>query len=210
MKRILCILIMIAAVSAVSFTQESAVIEEIVGKVEIQQRGGNWTAAKSGMTVSTGTLISTGFNSRARITVGLSEIEIKPLTRMSIAEYSRTNTRAKTSLDLKVGKVNAKVKSAEGVRHDFTLRSPTSTASVRGTEFLYDGYSVEVREGTVQLTMTEQGTWEVVLEGEVSGGENALLADYDVDPVPGAGEGSAPVVQASAYDVTGTLIVTFQ
>lgn len=212
MRKIIIIFFVLITVSSLGFTQNSAVIKELAGKVEIRQQGGAWSSARVGMEVPIGTVISTGFNSRARIEVGLSEIEIKPLTRMSIAEYSRSNTGATTSLDLKVGKVNAKVKSAEGVRHDFTLKSPSSTASVRGTEFTYDGYSVQVSEGTVRLTMNESGTWEVVLEGEFSGGEPVKLADFDVEPIPSAGEGSIPTIQAGAgtADTTGTLVVTFQ
>lgn len=205
MKRVLITILIILGISAGGFAQDSAAIKEVTGKVEIQQSG-RWVAAVPGMVVPVGSVISTGFNSKARITIGYSDIEIKPLTRMSIAEYSQTNTRATTSLDLKVGKVNAQVKSAEGVTHNFTLRSPSSTASVRGTEFVYDGYSVNVTEGTVLLTMNDTGLWEVVIEGEISGGETALLSDFDVESVPG----TAPTVQGGGTDSTGTLVVNFQ
>lgn len=199
-------MLIILGISAAGFAQDSAVIKEVTGKVEIQQSGRNWVAATVGMRVPVGTVISTGFNSKARVTIGYSDIEIKPLTRMSIAEYTQTNTQATTSLDLKIGKVKAQVKSAEGVNHDFTLRSPSSTASVRGTEFVYDGYSVDVSEGTVLLSMNETGSWELVLAGEISGGETALLTDFEVEPVPGG----VPTTQGGGADSTGTLVVNFQ
>jgi hypothetical protein len=205
MKRIVFICFIILVISAAGFAQDSAAVKEVTGKVEIQQSG-RWVTAVPGMVVPVGSVISTGFNSKARVTIGYSDIEIKPLTRMSIAEYSQTTTRATTSLDLKVGKVNAQVKSAEGVTHNFTLRSPSSTASVRGTEFVYDGYSVNVTEGTVLLTMSDTGSWEVVFAGEISGGETALLSDFDVESVPGG----APTTQGGGADSTGTLLVTFQ
>ena len=206
MKRIIFICLLILGISVAGFAQDTAVIKEVTGKVEVQQSGRAWSAAKPGMVVPIGSVISTGFNSKARVTIGYSDIEIRPLTRMSIAEYNRTNTQTTTSLDLKIGKVKARVKSAEGVTHDFKLRSPSSTASVRGTEFDYDGYSVNVTEGTVLLTMNETGSWEVVLAGEISGGEPALLSEFDVDSVPG----TVPTIPSGGADNNGTLIVTFQ
>lgn len=207
MKRVIIIILILLSISVIGFAQNTAVIKEVIGKVEVQPPGGSWRTASAGMNVSTGATISTGFNSRARITIGYAELDVKALTRMSIAEYSETSTSTSTSLDLKIGKVNAQVQSAEGVTHDFKLRSPTSTASVRGTEFLFDGYSVNVTEGTVLLTMNESGTWEVVVAGELSGGEPVLLSEFDVESVPGP----VPVVpSAAAGDSTGTLIVTFQ
>ena len=49
------------------------------------------------------------------------------------------------------GKVDARVRSADDRRSDFSVTSPVSTASVRGTDFVYDGISLQVTEGDVEI-----------------------------------------------------------
>ncbi len=195
--------------SALSFSFAQARITDIVGKVEIFT-GGAWQAAQSGAVVPLGTQISTGFNSRAVVEAGPSRVEIRPLTRMSIAEYVESESTTSTSLDLRLGKVRANVKSAEGVTHNFSIKSPTSTASVRGTEFDYDGYSVNVTEGRVLLVYDDSGRPELVFEGEISGGETALQDLFDTDTNPDAGSALPPVTGAAEADALGNLVVTLQ
>lgn len=206
MKRILilvCIIGFFLLGSAVFVSAQNARITDVQGKVEVNQ-GTGWSAARAGMTVPLGTVISTGFGSKAFLQVGMSKIEVKPLTRMSVAEYLEREGSATTSLDLRIGRVKATVESAEGVRHDFTIKSPTSTASVRGTEFTYDGYQVNVTSGRVVLVMNESGVPELVFEGETSGGEAALAELFETD----TGDG-IPTTTGGTADV-GTLVVTLE
>jgi hypothetical protein len=204
MKRILlfsCIIGFFLLGSAVFVSAQNARITDVQGKVEVNQ-GTGWTAARAGMTVPLGTVISTGFGSKAFLQVGMSKIEVKPLTRMSVAEYMEREGSATTSLDLRIGRVKATVESAEGVRHDFTIKSPTSTASVRGTEFTYDGYQVNVTSGRVMIVMNESGVPELVFEGERSGGEAALADLFETD----AG-GGIPTTTGGTANV-GTLVIS--
>lgn len=119
--------------------RERGVIKELNGKVEIRTSGGTWTAARDGDPVDKGTTISTGFNSRAVIVLVDSEVLVRPLTRMTLRELLQQEGNIKTELDLQVGRVRAAVKSASGVRHDFSVLTSTSTASVRGTIIEGDG-----------------------------------------------------------------------
>ncbi len=114
-----------------------------------------------------GTTISTGFNSKAVLDLGTAEIEIKPLTRMELTELIRRENLVSTKLDLKVGKVRATVRTEEGITHDFELRSAVSTASVRGTDFEYDGTSLKVLEGTVTF-FNKFGQKRLIRRGEAS------------------------------------------
>lgn len=204
MKRILlfsCIIGFFLLGSAVFVSAQNARITDVQGKVEVNQ-GTGWTAARAGMTVPLGAVISTGFGSKAFLQVGMSKIEVKALTRMSVAEYMEREGSATTSLDLRIGRVKATVESAEGVRHDFTIKSPTSTASVRGTEFTYDGYQVNVTSGRVVIVMNESGVPELVFEGETSGGEAALADLFETD----AG-GGIPTTTGGTANV-GTLVIS--
>ena len=81
--------------------------------------------------------------------LGGSTLKVNPLTRMRLDQLVQQGGAVKTELFLRVGKVNAEVKTVSGVTQDFKLKSPVSTAAVRGTDFDYSGYDVLVYDGTV-------------------------------------------------------------
>ncbi len=144
------VLFFIITISAFAFT--NATITQLAGKVEIKLSSGNWIPAEVGMTIDTGTIISTGFRSSLILEVGSSTLDIKPLTRMIIDElFTDSNGLQNTRLSLRVGKIKFNVRTTENISHDFSIRSPTSTAAVRGTIFSFDGQTIEVEEGLVTL-----------------------------------------------------------
>ncbi|MFO7849361.1 MAG: FecR domain-containing protein [Spirochaetia bacterium] len=176
-------LLLTAAAPVFSIT---AVVEEIKGKVELKAQGGSWEKAETGMEVGLGTTISTGFNSEAEIAIGESTLEVKALTRMGLEELIEKEGTIDTTLNLKVGKVKADVQSSEGLENNFKLRSPQSTAAVRGTSFEYDGYTLDVDQGVVTLS-NNLGQSRSVSQGEgsstdgystPSGAEANILADF--------------------------------
>jgi hypothetical protein len=152
MKRtIIFSLALAVALSLPLYAQLNAVVKEFSGKVEIQPSGQGWVPVAVNMTLANGTLVSTGFNSRLVVAIGLTQLTVNPLTRMTLDEIVKKESTNSSSLTLKVGKVFASVKSAAGERTEFTLKGPASTAAVRGTEFNYDGYVLQVTEGVVQF-----------------------------------------------------------
>ena len=136
------------------FAQTEAVVKEVTGKVEVKDVGGTWRPAALGAKVAMGGSISTGFSSTALLDLGTSTLKVAPLTRMQLVDLVARQGSVSTSLFLKVGKVHAEVKSVEGVRQDFTLKSPQATAAVRGTEFDFDGLTVNVVNGVVHFVNT--------------------------------------------------------
>ena len=155
------------------------VFKEVSGKVEYQLPGGSWRKASVGVTVPVGARISTGFNSEASIELKSTLLKVRSLTRMSIEELVEEEGVISTDLNLKVGRVRAEVKSTQGIRHDFRLRSPYSTAAVKGTLFEYDGVNIIVYDGTVRYSNVYN------IGGNVSGGENSSTDGGD-DPLLGA------------------------
>jgi len=147
MKRFLFFIMMI--VIALPLFSQQARFERIAGKVEYLIPGGSWVTAAVGDVIPIGATVSTGFKSSAVLMVGGSEISVLALTRMSVEELTETSESVTTSLNLRTGAVRASVRSTSGKSTDFTLRSPVSTAAVRGTEFIFDGYRLEVIEGIV-------------------------------------------------------------
>ncbi len=213
MRKIL-ILTMLFLVAAGVFAQEQAVLREYSGKVEVMPPGKNWEPAARNLVLPAGTVISTGFNSFATIQAGSATIQVKPLTRMAVAELVKAQGEQKTTLDLKVGRVRARVEKVEGLEHDFALKSPVSTAAVRGTEFEFSGTALRVFEGIVRYA-NAIGQSRTIVQGEESSikglqapasPEEAAIAtsQTSISTRPeGASEGAG-----SKASLTGTLKVT--
>jgi hypothetical protein len=166
------------------YAQERAFIRDFSGKVEIQPPGKGWEPAARNLLVPPGSTISTGFNSFATLDLGTSNVQVKPLTRMTLAELTKKEGQVNTALNLRVGRVRAEVNKAEGLEHNFTLKTSVSTAAVRGTKF--DGYRVRVKviEGLVaysnavgQSTSVGKGEESSVQnQGRPASAEQALIA----------------------------------
>jgi hypothetical protein len=137
------------------FAQEAlvqAVIREISGTVEVREpNAAAWTAASRGQTLARNMFISTGFKSSALIAIGNSLLTVQPLTRLSLEELTQAEGSEKVDLNLRTGRIRANVKPPASGRTDFTIRSPTATASVRGTVFEFNGVQLRVDEGRVHL-----------------------------------------------------------
>ena len=217
MKKIFFFLILLFVAAGFSSAQSSAVIREITGKVEVQPRGGSWTQAAVGMTVSRGATISTGFGSRALIDLGNSVLNVQPLTRLRLEELIEKEGTVQTDLFLRVGKVRAEVKSVAGLQQDFKLRSPVSTAAVRGTDFDYSGFDVVVFDGTVlYLTLLGQGRSYSSGEGGGSNGYgtpgtggDSKNAQSGVDPYAAGAGGDigSGITGPAGLDLTGSITV---
>jgi hypothetical protein len=150
------------------FAAESAVFKEVKGKVEYQIDGDDWMPAKVGASVPAGAVISTGFKSSAALEVLGSVIMIKPLTRMVLDELVRSASGTKTGLTLLSGKVKTEVKPSSATSATvFDVKSPTATASVRGTGFEFDGENILVNHGNVVFS-NQWGVSRSVQGGEFS------------------------------------------
>lgn len=124
-------------------------VESVSGKVQIQQ-GSSWVDVSAGSNLDTGTVISTGFRSTARLNTGSAVIDVEQLTRLTIEELITQEDSVTTTLFLNGGRINAEV-SRENLRQDFTVRSSVATASVRGTGFSFDGRRLQVAHGAVLM-----------------------------------------------------------
>ncbi|HEB11217.1 MAG TPA: hypothetical protein ENI06_08405 [Spirochaetales bacterium] len=144
MKKSIIITALVFLLTAPLFSQLQAVIKEVSGKVEIKAPAKGWESATEGMEISKGTIISTGFKSQALLDLGSSILYVKQLTRMSLDELTQQKGIVTTGLFLRVGKVRAQVKTTAGLQHNFTLKSPISTAAVRGTALEYTGPKLKV------------------------------------------------------------------
>jgi hypothetical protein len=128
----------------------TGVIKELTGEVELKRAGTSaFTRARAGDTLAADTVISTGFKSSAVIELGSSSIAVRPLTRLSLAEIQSVSDTETVNVKLQTGRVKVDVKPAAGTRTNFTVQSPSATASVRGTNFEFDTFNLTVNEGKV-------------------------------------------------------------
>ena len=147
MKKIGIVLI-VALVSAGGLFAQDGILRESRGQVEVKlPNASQWSDAQSGMVLPRGTTISTGFQSSALIALGESLITVRPLTRLSLEQIAAQGREEQVSLSLQAGQIRASVKKPEGGNVDFTVRSPSATASVRGTEFEMNTLQAWLYEG---------------------------------------------------------------
>jgi hypothetical protein len=147
--RTLAVVIILTIVATAAFAQ-SATFEEVNGKVEIRRAGGSWEPAAVGMSIDRDTTISTGFGATAELTLADSTLQVEQLTRMTLVRLVESSDAVDTEVFLNVGRVSANVRTAER-RQAFEVRSPVSTAAVRGTRFRFDGQRLQVFEGNVSF-----------------------------------------------------------
>ena len=194
MKKAILIAIAGCALVASVYAGPTAILSGIKGKVEVKSAQGSWAPATEGMTIGLSSTISTGYDSTATLTIDKSTIVVKPLTRLTLDKLlERSAGSISASTYLRVGSIQAKVKaSIPGTPQDFKVQSPYSTASVRGTEFIYDGLHLTTLEGTVRLT---PGRPTLDIEGaDKSGFEGAI-------EVEAANEGAAVDVKKNQQAV---------
>ncbi|WP_169312635.1 FecR family protein [Leadbettera azotonutricia] len=150
LRKMLAVVLFVCSITAIS--AQTAIITEIKGRVEVKEQGASaYTPAAQGQSVSTDAIISTGFKSTAAVTIGNSTLTVQPLTQLSLAEFSASAGAEKVNVTLRTGRVSANVNPPAGGKTDFTVRSPSATASVRGTSFDFDGVNLRVDEGTVAI-----------------------------------------------------------
>jgi hypothetical protein len=149
MKRIVLVFLVLLAAAAVWAQAPVALVKEFTGKVEVMAPGGTWKPATKGMKLAKNTAISTGFKSVAVLTLGSSTLTVKPLTKLSLEEIAKLEGSEQVKLYLSAGRVKAAVAAPSGGSTDFSVKSPSATASVRGTDFDFDAVNLVVNEGVV-------------------------------------------------------------
>ncbi|MFW5995433.1 MAG: FecR family protein [Spirochaetia bacterium] len=143
--------IVLAVTAVTGIAQEQmAVIEEAEGTVEVQLPGEDWQPVAAGDAVPVSAKLSTGFDAQAMVAVTESTVvTVDPLTRLTVEDIALEEGIESSELNLEVGRVEGSVKRVEDRETRFDVSSPVATASVRGTQFLFDGEELSVSEGVV-------------------------------------------------------------
>lgn len=206
MRRGLFILLLLTVTVFCAFSQNSrmnGVIRELTGDVELKRAGASaFVRARAGDTLAADTIVSTGFKSNAIIEVGSSSIAVRPLTRLTLAEIQSVSDTETVNVRLQTGRVKVDVKPAAGTRSNFTVQSPSATASVRGTSFEFDAFNLTVNEGMVAY-QGGKGNGILIPAGMAS---SIDADDKAVDPV---GAADIPATQKSLRGRPGASTIDF-
>ena len=219
MKYFLLILLIIVF-SFPLYSADLITITEVKGKVEIKEPGGAWIRANDGREIPPGSIISTGFNSSAELDLsGSSTVYIKPLTRMAVDKLVISGKNVDTELNLKLGRIRADVKTAEGLKHNFSLKTPVSTAAVRGTIFESSVRKLEVVTGRIsysnnigqKTTVGGGGTSSVEKTGFTPPATvvETVIETFTVETSTQPDEGVPEILVPPPKSTTGTIYVTW-
>jgi len=192
------------------------VIQRITGEVEIKHPGSSvFTAAAEEEKISESAVISTGFRSTAIIAIGSSVITVRPLTRLTLAEIQSMENSENINVNLQTGRVRVEVKPPSGSRANFTLQSPSVTASVRGTIFETDGFNLNTVEGIVDVKGNNNAPavpiaagLSTYIDSEINPADPFAVALFasSIEPIEGAQDVSRKTAGSPAAD--GDLIMT--
>ena len=144
--------------------------------------------------------ISTGPDSEVSITFADgSTILVQPMTQISMASLATQRNSVRVRMNIRLGKIAAKVNKGQTEASDYSVKTPTATTSVRGTQFSvqYDkqtqATTVAVEEGVVQITPANASLRAV----SVSAGQQVQVAQNRVGDVTSveSAESTDPNVQ---------------
>lgn len=179
---------------------EKVTLSNLSRKVEAQLDRGIWQNARNDMKLATGDKIHTGFKAGVTLTFpDGSRLLVGGMTLLELTNVSRGPAGGvKVMLRLRLGDVTAQVNRSLGARGDFEIKTPTTTASVRGTKFsvAHDGTAttVAVTESSVEVK-ANNGTSVLVS----AGAEVRATAAGLTPPVPiGQGFKSGGLTSAQA------------
>ena len=140
MKKIFGILMSLAilAFAGSALFAADATVTYVSGKVEVQ-RGSSWVALKVGDLVHPSEVVSTGFQSEAKVKLADSIMYMGPLTRVTLEQLSSTESQDNVNVYLKTGAVRSQVNHKDNKRVNYQVRTSVAVASARGTNYSVSG-----------------------------------------------------------------------
>jgi hypothetical protein len=107
-------------------------------------------------------------------------VAVRPLTRVTLEQLQSQGPES-AELYLQTGRVRVEVRPPAGGAVNFTVRSPSATASVRGTSFEFDGVNLHVDEGRVYIVGSDSSAVYV-------GAGHQAVSDSRTGKIAGAAE----------------------
>ena len=199
LRKLFALVIFSSIFSATLFAASGEVISA-KGKVEVA-RGDEWVPLKVGDIVSQSDVISTGFQSEAKIKMGNSVLQLGALSRVTLETIASNSTKEVVDVYLNTGAVRSKIThTSDNKKTNYTVRNPIAVASVRGTDFTFaDNGSVECFEGGVAIAPASSYEPEAL--------EGGKEADDVEDPADGESDAATPATDIAPSSPKGSVVV---
>ena len=203
------LLALLLALPVLSFAGATtvAVALTVKGDAQIQKVDGDWKDITFGTIIDHGDKIRTGEDGFVALafTDDKSQIKIRPNTEITIQAERNDDFSLAKRIEMQLGELYANVKKQRG---DLKIATPTSVASVKGTEFWVmvdeNGFTrVLTLEGIVSLLSQLTGEAQDIVAGNIGSiGEGGTLEmdGYSVAEVPEF-EGDVPTTQTIEIEV---------
>ena len=135
MLGLLAVVLFSAAVSAAPLKVK---VTKIKGNVMVMKAGAsNWTTATDNMSLNKGSQVKTAAGGSCILAwENGNVVRLNELSALAITESLKEGAAQKTGLDVKNGKTYAKVGKLESSNSEFTIKTPTAIAGVRGSEII--------------------------------------------------------------------------
>lgn len=170
MKKVGMVVLFLGIVTATwAATGDTTTVDvvSIQGNAQYRVGSSQWVGMERGMELPVNAEIVTSARSRVILDIAGNDVTVGSLTRLLIDELTVQEREVTTRLDLPYGRLSASVRSSRNRGNDFSIESPIATAAVRGTEFDFSGYELDVAHGDVELANTI-GQTHSVREGQLS------------------------------------------
>lgn len=191
--------------SVFAFAEQAEVLS-LKGKVEVC-RNEEWISLNIGDKLNESEVISTGFQSEAKIKFKDSVMHLGSLSRVTLSKLSADEKKDVVDVYLNTGAVRSKVNHSSDKKVSYTVRSAVAVASVRGTDFVaWDNGSVSCFSGAVAISPArfyndvrlETPTEEI--EEPAAGESDAGTESTDIDPY--ASDSAVVVLGGQASEIT--------
>lgn len=159
MKKITKILIAMAvlAYACVPLFSASAKVTYVKGKVEVN-RNDSWIQLNVGDEVSETEMLSTGFQSEARLNYNGSVMALAALTRITLSQLRTSGKKDYVDVYVDTGAVRSKVTHVDRDPPDYKTRTAVAVASVRGTDYVtFADSKIIVNGGAVAVGLNLEG-----------------------------------------------------
>lgn len=165
-------------------TAKRVIVSSPHKKVELQRNESGWEPAVAGVKLANGDRVHTGFNASVVLTYpDGSRLLVGPMTIIQLTDIDvGPGGGIRARVLLRTGEVTAQVNRSTGARGDFQVKTPTTTASTRGTKFsvAYDGSATTVKVTESSVAVTAGSASAIVSAGQ----ETRSTATSVAPPVP--------------------------
>jgi len=158
---------MVLVIGVPSLSATTVTVTDVVGTAQYRVGSGEWQPLQVDARLPGNAEVVTSLRASVTVDAAGNTIVVDGLTRVRVSELSRTDGVTRTRLDLPYGRLSADVRTTANRGNDFSVASPIATAAVRGTEFTFSGYELDVSHGDVELA-NRIGQTHSVRAGQVS------------------------------------------